>query len=387
VRDQRDSGPTPEQRLALRLCAPPSGGQAETATLLDQVDPDALLALFERLNLLTLLGTRLRATRARLSPVFEERLSAALDHAAAQGRMHELVLLSVSAELARAGVVSIPLKGSALAVAVHGDPALRVSGDIDLLVDPSELPRAVEIVEQMGWRCEAPVPAALPLLHVRLVHLELPPLELHWRVHWYEARFSPDALGRAQGSASAEPMRMRPADELATLVLFYVRDGLSGLRLVADVIEWSRTRELSGGLRDELVEICRTYPELGPPLAAGVSHLAALVGLPLASPAPVRERERAARRLANPFLVGEPTQIRADASFVDILLAPPGGRWAAARRQLDNVPGSRDGRSAQFQRTQASHAVKTAARWSASAARATVAPRSGGVGVMRGRGV
>jgi hypothetical protein len=383
----RDRRATAEQMLAVRLCATPAADVLEIVAALEQVTEPVLFALLERLNLLTLLGVRLRAYGARLSPTFEEEVSIALEHAGAQGRMQELIMLSVTAELARDGIVSVPLKGTALARAIHGDAALRVSGDIDLLVHLAELARAVEIAERMGWRRETPARPGRPPLHVTMVHDEMPPLELHWRVHWYEERFSGDALERADAPAASEARRMRPADELATLVLFYVRDGLSGLRLPADIIGWCETRELTDALRDELVGICRTYPQLAPPLAAGVSHLAALVGLPLASPAPVRERERAARRLANPFLVGERTQIRADASFVDILLAPPGGRWAAARRQLDNVPGSRDGRSAQFQRTQASHAVKTAARWSASAARATVAPRSGGVGVMRGRGV
>src|SRR4029079_8012665 len=79
--------------------------------------------------------------------------------------------------------------------------------------------------------------ARLPRLHRELFHETLPPLELHWRIHWYEESFAAAALARAQPTNEGW-RRLQPADELASLLLFLARDGFAGLRQTVDVAAW-----------------------------------------------------------------------------------------------------------------------------------------------------
>ena len=67
------------------------------------------------------------------------------------------------------------------------------------------------------------------MLHVRLLHdAGLPDIELHWRVHWYEAEFGALALARAESGPDGV-RRLRTEDDLAALMLYQARDGFAGL--------------------------------------------------------------------------------------------------------------------------------------------------------------
>lgn len=54
--------------------------------------------------------------------------------------------------LSDARILAIPLKGIALAESLYGDPATRVSTDIDLLVPPPQRDDAIEIIRAAGYR-------------------------------------------------------------------------------------------------------------------------------------------------------------------------------------------------------------------------------------------
>ncbi|QIK75228.1 nucleotidyltransferase domain-containing protein [Nocardioides piscis] len=60
--------------------------------------------------------------------------------------------------LERAGVRVLAFKGLALAVQAHGDVAARGTGDHDLLVSPSELERAYDILQSLGWKATGGFP-------------------------------------------------------------------------------------------------------------------------------------------------------------------------------------------------------------------------------------
>jgi hypothetical protein len=60
----------------------------------------------------------------------------------------ETVLIALAAD----GVPVILLKGIVLAEALYDDPVLRRTGDIDLLVQRSDLQRTVRCLEALGWR-------------------------------------------------------------------------------------------------------------------------------------------------------------------------------------------------------------------------------------------
>lgn len=177
-------------------------------------------------------------------------------------------------------------------------------------------------------------------MHFALVHerAELPPIELHWRVHWYERSFASERL-LPSTLDPPEDWRPAPADEFAALLLFYVRDGFVDLRLAADLSAWWDTfgSRLRLGELDALLE---AYPGLGRALTTAARVAERVVGIPTAQvfehPPERYFRERIAIRLANPNPNPHDSvpQLNADMGLIDGLLTPRGDGAAFVRRQL-----------------------------------------------------
>jgi hypothetical protein len=309
--------------------------------LVTDVDWQQLVATLRRRRLLTTLGPRIvELANGRADDEF----GSAVDSAIATGRRHgaflQLVSLRAMAMLADAGIRSSALKGPLMGEAIYGDPGRRASSDIDLLVSAEQLQVAVDVVRGLGY-C-APVDyvyeGGLPLLHFGLVHErgELPPLELHWRIHWYERRFAGERL-LPPAADTADGWRPTPASELAALLLFYARDGFVDLRLASDLSAWwdLHGADLSSGALRELVD---AYPPLARVIGASLEVSEQVVGLPareMMTAAPKRElRKRMAVRLANPNPRSSLAQVFADIGLIDGLLTPTGGLGAFVRRQV-----------------------------------------------------
>ncbi|MGD8686839.1 MAG: nucleotidyltransferase family protein, partial [Syntrophobacterales bacterium] len=87
------------------------------------------------------------------------------------------------------GVRVLVLRGPALAFSLYEDPAMRPSGDLDLLVIPEHVVRARDILESLGYTCLARrFETARDFFREEcFVHQENPenkfPVDLHW-VHW-----------------------------------------------------------------------------------------------------------------------------------------------------------------------------------------------------------
>ncbi|MFZ1997240.1 MAG: nucleotidyltransferase family protein [Solirubrobacteraceae bacterium] len=332
-----------------------------------RVDVDRLAALLTHTNLTVLLGRRVLALETTLNQRLRERVDTVAAAAERRGTTLELITLAIIARLEQAGIPALPLKGSILARGLYGDVAARASIDIDILVSPKDLSATVEIVRRMGWRC-ADQPrwtGALPLLHETMVHPEMPRIELHWRVHWYESRFASDALDRASRPGPAEPLSMQPQDGLATLILLYARDGLAGLRLAADVAAW--WDEVCGCGDCDIELVAAEYPSLAAPLLVGSAVLAQLVGVPgrVLDRAPLRWR--LAAEMATPFYAGGLAQVKANTSLVDLLLAPPGGMGESLRREagkpLDELARSGKRHRVWARLRQSEHMLRVARRW------------------------
>lgn len=144
------------------------------------------------------------AARHRLEPLLLARVSAArpelldarlraeaavrLDALRANGRR----LLAETAALTRAldehGIPAFSIKGPALALFLWGDPAVRTSRDIDLLVPEAAAEEAVEVLAQLGFVRE-PLSDGV----ARQIHLVKPTrglvVDLHWNVTGAEMPF------------------------------------------------------------------------------------------------------------------------------------------------------------------------------------------------------
>lgn len=242
--------------------------------------------------------------------------------------------------LERQGIAAMPLKGPSLAMELYGDPGMRASDDVDLLVRASDLSGAIEVIRGLGYREPQSIPPHP--LHQAMVHADRPAphIEIHWRIHWYESRFSEALLDRA--TRGDHGLRPRAADELAMLLLFFARDGFLGLRLATDVAAcWDRRgSEIEPGALSRLMD---EHPELRDALVASALAAERLVGLP------ARElgidagrsgrRQRLAVRLTNWAQRGSVRQVQANVKLVDWMLTPPGGRMDHMRRYL--LPGRR----------------------------------------------
>ena len=189
----------------------------QAGRLIVEVDWSRLGERLRLRKLLPVLGPRiLELAEGSASGGFTAAVEQALEAGRRQGAFLQLISLRVMAMLADAGIRSIVLKGPLLGEAIYGDPGRRLSSDIDLLVAPEQLQPAVEVVRALGY--DAPTDyvqdCGLPLLHFVLAHErgELPPVELHWRVHWYERSFAHQRLL----PPAVDPLgdwRPAPADE------------------------------------------------------------------------------------------------------------------------------------------------------------------------------
>jgi len=281
----------------------------------------------------------------------------------------EALTVRVVELMERNGVRAMPLKGPLLARTLYGDPAMRPTNDIDLLLTAEDLPRAVEVAQRLGYHEPVSPQGRLPALHRLLSHDDpwMPRLELHWRVHWYEDRFAADLLAGANAD-DQDLLRPSPAEELAMLLLFFARDGFYGLRLAADVAACfdAHADELDAG---ELEHVVRRYPALRPALTTAAEVAESLVGLPagrLGLRADAKARKHAlAARLANWTQRGVAPQAQANVRLVDWLLTPDGGQREYVRRNFLSIPGELAGGPTPRSRTLAllMHSIRLVARY------------------------
>jgi putative nucleotidyltransferase-like protein len=346
------------------------------AWLAERIDEPKFAAFLRDQRTLLLFTSRLiDQVPTALSDDFRARLR----HVHRDARARSLVYITAGRhlidELERAGIPAVELKGAALAGAVHGDEALRTYDDVDVLVPLAALNRAGSIARELGWDAPGLVPGpAPPELHLWHARTDgaLPILELHWRVHWYETGFAGAALERSRVVNGVR--RLDPIDQLASLLLFYARDGFAGLRLPADIGAWWDRYGDHTAVPAWLERLMAEHPALAEPWRASLLAVAAVVGLPSpAMPASVRERGRRATlasRLRNWDLRGDVDQIKANVNLVDGLLTPREEGRAFMRRHvlvptsyLTQVYGVRPDATLRVALWRAWHVAKTCVRY------------------------
>jgi hypothetical protein len=329
-----------EAELALLLVGT-SARRARTAPRIAElaaaVNHQALASALARQRVLTLAGARLlQVVPSRLPPPFRTRMEAVLARARGRARAFIAATGFLADTLERAGIPALPLKGATLAAELYGDPALREYDDIDILVPRLALGAASAATAALGWTLDDGE-ANLPRLHRRLQHPDgaLPVVELHWRVHWYESAFAADLLRRSRIDGGVR--RLAPIDQLATLLLFYARDGFTGLRYVADIAAWWDAHG-NAEVPEALARLMAGHPALAEPWRAALAAAVPVGGLPAAALSPEcrprRRRTALATRLANWDLRGDVDQVHANVTLVDGLLTPPGDLGAFARRRV-----------------------------------------------------
>lgn len=165
-------------------------GQTDPETLAEPLRQPLDWALVQRAaDWHRLSGVLLKTLRDRPEPppAFKTQLEAAYRHNAARNLQLTALLLRLTSTLEQADIEVIVIKGLALAGPLYRDQALRRSSDLDLLIDPRDVPRAMALLcADPGCQTAPLSPYALGVLMATDSELKLEIqgllLELQWRM-------------------------------------------------------------------------------------------------------------------------------------------------------------------------------------------------------------
>ena len=291
----------------------------ELEALLAAADWRRLTGQLRAARLLPTLGPRVVALAGGLAPTeFGAELEAAHGGLPAPGRAAGADL---DADRGGAGGGRDPLpaasRGRQLGEAVYGEPGRRLSGDIDLLVAPARArargrgrarPR-LRPADRPGRRSRPAAAALRARPRARRAAAGRAALA-HPLVRVPLRRRAP--AGAA--SRRLREWRPQPAAELAALLLFYARDGFTGLRQAADLGAWWDRfgGELPPG---GIGEIAAAYPQLAPALEAALKVAETSVGLPAGADPPA-VRAGLAPAAASPSSLADPRPYASAAAAV-----------------------------------------------------------------------
>jgi len=122
--------------------------------MLDEADWECLIALAQRHGVAPMLYATLKKRGIMPPPAIANQLRQ-IYLASASRNLHVFHELgNILRELQAANIPVIPLKGAYLAQAIYGNIALRPMSDVDLLVKPDEMTRALDILRALGYSSE-----------------------------------------------------------------------------------------------------------------------------------------------------------------------------------------------------------------------------------------
>jgi len=193
------SSPDIEKELLLRCCAvsgPYANNPAMLALVEGDVDWNRLLDLANRNSITAMVGARLGVEGAANLPPHVAR---ALHLSYEVNALRCNHLAGCGAEIVdsfeASGVSTIAIKGPTLAIGAYGDVALRVFGDLDFVVRLSDLRRAAEALERLGYsstyRADAIESGFFPDMALDFTR-EDSVVDLHWRLSPSYFPFAPE---------------------------------------------------------------------------------------------------------------------------------------------------------------------------------------------------
>lgn len=185
----------PEFRLAVATCVWPRGpyrtGRISSA-LEQRIDWDLFLRVVQRQRVQGLAYDGLSKHADRVPETTLEALQISASRLANQSLLLAGETVRITRKLQKAGIPCACIKGASLSTLTFGDVALRHSRDIDLLVQPSDIHAADEVLQAAGYRMIMPMgphTAAQKRMwttlkkHFEYEHAESGrQLELHWRL-------------------------------------------------------------------------------------------------------------------------------------------------------------------------------------------------------------
>lgn len=239
----------------------------EGQTIPEGLSQDRFLALCKKERLLPLIAARLRRLPVEEQTPFQQLLaeqSSARLHAVEQMR----ILAFLMRDFAQSGIRALSLKGPMLAICLYGDPAMRYSRDLDILVDERDLQAACTRLEAMGFtevvdkfhktpKRRAAQERGGEEMHRVYIRGGIC-IELHWRLTFrYHVTF--DALWErhiVRKLLGEDVCCLEPTDELIYLICHGAGHGFSRLRWLVDLYERLRAADTDlQSLYDRMAEL------------------------------------------------------------------------------------------------------------------------------------
>ena len=207
----------------------------------------------------------LRRLGAELAPLWlREKLKSRVSGNLIQSLKQAAELARLSQVLSQAGLAHLPLKGPWLSQRLFGDPGLRQSVDLDVLVQPREFGAALAALSEAGYErhrdyCLTPRQERAILSRDEHIVLVRPgqkfPLELHWRAAavepetdwWFEHSQPAGGLGRTA-------RELKPSALVLYLCLHGALHQWNRLKWLADIdrllqiqpeLDWAALTELA----------------------------------------------------------------------------------------------------------------------------------------------
>ncbi len=253
--------PTPEERLLLELCRrQPRGDVAAEASAASGVDAfPALSALAMRHGVHGLVLSRLRELRNRgvSLPGTDAEIDETLAILRRQAAFWDMEQDRVLAGLARAGFHPLVLKGGALRRGTFS-PVERVMGDLDILVERSEVDPVLDALTGLGYRSEYPEHARAEFRqhhqHDRVAHPRGFLVEVHWQLTRPQDAIRLDPAGFQARAVTLEPPGAPPLrvpateDTLIHTVSQIEQESVRGLRRLVDLDRLAAEPELDWAL-------------------------------------------------------------------------------------------------------------------------------------------
>lgn len=161
-------------------------------------------------------------------------------------------LAQACAALAAEGIRVISMKGPILSMELYGDPSLRTSRDLDVMVCEDDMHRAGEILIGLGYEQEQSLFHKTPLRrkYYSLIELEKHTvytrgdicIELHWKSNFQsETTFDELWAGREERMILGKPIAILGADDRhPALVIHAAEHGFHRLRWLLDLYELQR---------------------------------------------------------------------------------------------------------------------------------------------------
>jgi hypothetical protein len=208
-----------------------------------------------------------------------------------QSAMNHLLVVGALREIGRrfdeAGLSWVVMKGPVVATLLYPAVGDRSYSDLDLLVARRDFPRAMAILEDLGyahdihnWALAEEMLAGQVGMATRTVHIDL-----HWHLHYSEEDRKPFAFpietmierGRRVSVSGVETPTLDPVDTLLTLAFHAARSDGHRLMWFKDV---ERSAVVDEPDLDELVRRARAY-RCGGPVGLILNRARYLLGAPV----------------------------------------------------------------------------------------------------------